>query len=158
MKKKNLIGIFVLILTLSFSTALSAKVVNTTLGREFIKIFPKLSNEYIDLNGNGEFDRLEDMDEKIPDSSVKDGIIQVQEILDFIQVNFRFISMEKLKSSKDALTNASGDIPELISLNYSSLIDEIIMEKERLGANDLYLTPSAMKAAKEKMTGYIATM
>ncbi|MCK5201715.1 MAG: HEAT repeat domain-containing protein, partial [Spirochaetales bacterium] len=89
---------------------------------------------------------------------VKDGIIQVQEILDFVKENFRFISMDKLKSIKSTLTNASGDIPELISLNYSRMIDEIISEKERLGANDLYLTPSAMKAAKEKMAGYIATM
>ena len=158
MKKNYLILILVIILTISFSVSLSAKVVGTTLGRDFVRIFPKLSNDYIDLNGNGELDRLDDMDEKIPDSRVKDGIIQVQEILDFIQANFRFISMEKLKSSRDALTNASGDIPELISLNYSSLIDEIISEKERLGANDLYLTPSAMKAAKEKMAGYIATM
>ncbi len=158
MKKNYLILILAIILTISFSVSLSAKVVGTTLGRDFTKIFPKLSNDYIDLNGNGELDRLDDMDEKIPDSRVKDGIIQVQEILDFIQVNFRFISMERLKSSKDALTNASGDIPELISLSYSSLIDEIISEKERLGANDLYLTPSAMKAAKEKMAGYIATM
>lgn len=158
MKRNNLILILAITLTISFSVSLSAKVVGTTLGREFMKIFPKLSNEYIDLNGNGELDRLDDMDEKIPDSRVKDGIIQVQEILDFIQVNFRFISMEKLKSSKDALTNASGDIPELISLNYSRLIDEIISEKESFGANDLYLTPSAMKASKEKMAGYIATM
>lgn len=138
--------------------SLSAKIVDTNMGREFAKIFPKLSNDYIDLNGNGELDRLDDMDEKIPDSRVKDGIVQVQEILDFVSVNFRFISMDKLKSIKTSLINASGDIPELISLNYSSLIDEIISEKERLGANDLYLTPSAMKAAKEKMTGYIATM
>lgn len=147
-----------LILALSFSASLTAKVVDTSLGRDFTKIFPKLSNNYIDLNGNGELDRLEDMDEKIPDSRVKDGIIQVQEILDFVKDNFRFISMDKLKSIKSTLKNASGDIPELISLNYSSLIDEIISEKERLGANDLYLTPSAMKAAKEKMAGYIATM
>ncbi len=158
MKKNNLIGILMLILALSFSASLAAKVVDTSLGRDFTKIFPKLSNNYIDLNGNGELDRLDDMDEKIPDSRVKDGIIQVQEILDFVKNNFRFISMDKLKSIKSTLANASGDIPELISLNYSSLIDEIISEKERLGANDLYLTPSAMKAAKEKMAGYIATM
>lgn len=158
MKKINLIGLLVIVLVISFSIPLSAKVVDTTLGREFKKIFPKLSNDYIDLNGNGELDRLDDMDEKIPDSRVKDGIVQVQEILDFVSINFRFISMDKLKSIKTSLKNASGDIPELISLNYSSLIDEIISEKERLGANDLYLTPSAMKAAKEKMAGFIATM
>jgi len=158
MKKKYFISLLLLLFTLFLCFPLSAKVVNTDLGRSFTKIFPNLSNNYIDLNGNRELDRLEDMDEKIPDSRVKDGIIQVQEILDFVQINFRFISMDKLKSSKSALSNASGDIPELISLNYSRLIDEIISEKERLGANDLYLTPSAMAAAKDKMAGYIATM
>ena len=158
MKKIYIICLLVLVLVFSLSISLSAKVVDTALGREFTKIFPKLSNDYIDLNDNGELDRLDDMDEKIPDSRVKDGIVQVQEILDFVSVNFRFISMEKLVSIQSSLTNASGDIPELISLNYSSLIEEIISEKERFGANDLYLTPSAMKAAKEKMAGYIATM
>jgi HEAT repeat protein len=158
MKKKYLITLLSLIFIITFSTHLSAKVVSTELGREFVKIFPKLTNEYIDLDGNGEMDRLDDMDEKIPDSRVKDGIIQVQEILDFVQINFRFIAMERLISIKTVLSNTSGDIPELISLSYSSLIDNIISEKEILGANDLYLTPSAMDAAKEKMTGYIATM
>lgn len=158
MKKIYLIGLISIIIVFVFSIPVSAKVVDTALGREFKKIFTNLSNDYIDLNGNGELDRLDDMDEKIPDSRVKDGIVQVQEILDFVSINFRFISMDKLQSIKTSLQNASGDIPELISLNYSSLIDEIITEKERLGANDLYLTPSAMKAAKEKMAGYIATM
>ena len=158
MKKKYLFSLIAIVFALAACLPISAKVVNTDLGRSFIKIFPNLSSNYIDLNGNGELDRLEDMDEKIPDSRVKDGIIQVQEILDFVQINFRFISMDKLKAIRDSLGNASGDIPELISLNYTSLIDEIISEKERLGANDLYLTPSAMAAAKDKMSGYIATM
>ena len=158
MKKNYLFSLFVLIFILLVCFPLSAKVVDTDLGRSFIKIFPNLSKNYIDLNGNGEVDRLDDMDEKIPDSRVKDNIIQVQEILDFVQINFRFIPMDKLKSIKDTLNNASGEIPELISLNYSSLIDKIISEKELLGANDLYLTPSAMAAAKDKMAGYIATM
>jgi len=158
MKKKYLFSLIAIVFALAACLPISAKVVNTDLGRSFIKIFPNLSSNYIDLNGNGKLDRLEDMDEKIPDSRVKDGIIQVQEILDFVQINFRFISMDKLKAIKDSLGNTSGDIPELISLNYTSLIDEIISEKERLGANDLYLTPSAMAAAKDKMSGYIATM
>ncbi len=158
MKKNYLFLILAVVISLTFSVSSYAKVVGTTLGREFTKIFPDLSDNYIDLNGNGKIDRLEDMDEKIPDSRVKDNLIQVQEILDFIQLNFRFIDMDKLKAVKDVLLNASGEIPELISLNYSSLIDGIISEKERLGANDLYLTPSALKAAREKMTGFIATM
>ena len=153
MKKNHLFLILAIMFALTFTAQSYAKVVGTALGREFTNIFPGLSDNYIDLNGNGSMDRLEDMDEKIPDSRVKDNIIQVQEILDFIEVNFRFIDMDKLKTVSETLKNASGDIPELISLNYSKLIDDIISEKERLGANDLYLTPSAMKAAKEKMAG-----
>lgn len=137
---------------------MSCEVVNTTLGKEFLKIFPELSRGYIDLNMNGQMDRLDDMDEKVPDSGVKDGIIQVQEILDFIETNYRFIPMEKLQTIKSTLSKASGDIPQLIALNYSWKIDEIIKVKEQTGANSLYLTPSALKKAQEKMLGYIATM
>ncbi|MCK5674207.1 MAG: hypothetical protein KAH95_12570, partial [Spirochaetales bacterium] len=66
MKKINLIGLLAIVLVFTFSIPLSAKIVNTTLGRDFTKIFSELSNDYIDLNGNGELDRLDDMDEKIP--------------------------------------------------------------------------------------------
>lgn len=121
------------------------EVVNTSLGKSFTAIFPELSKGYIDLNANGQLDRLDDMDEKIPDSGVKDGIIQVQEILDFIEANYRFIPMDKLNAVYKALDTASGDIPRLIALNYSQRIKEVIRNKERLGANSLYLTPSALK-------------
>lgn len=134
------------------------EVVNTSLGKSFTAIFPELSKGYIDLNANGQLDRLDDMDEKIPDSGVKDGIIQVQEILDFIEANYRFIPMDKLNAVYKALDTASGDIPRLIALNYSQRIKEVIRNKERLGANSLYLTPSALKKAHEEMLGYIATM
>jgi len=137
---------------------MSSEVVNTTLGKEFITIFPELTRGYIDLNMNGQMDRLDDMDEKVPDSGIKDGIIQVQEILDFIETNYRFIPMEKLQIIKSVLSKASGDIPQLIALNYSWKIDEIIKIKEQTGAHSLYLTPSALKKAQEKMLGYIATM
>ncbi len=136
----------------------SSAVVDTKLGKEFLKIFPELSRGYIDLNANGQMDRLDDMDEKIPDSSVKDGIIQVQEILDFIEVNYRFIPMDTLKSVKKVLLDASGDIPQIIALNYTGKIDEILKDKEQLGGDSLYVTPSALKKAQEKMLGYIATM
>lgn len=133
-------------------------IVNTSLGKEFIKLFPELTKGYIDLNGNGQLDRLDDMDEKVPDSGVKDGIIQVQEILEFIEENYRFIPMDKLKTIHTVLKKASGDIPQLIALNFSGRIAAVIKSKEQLGADSLYLSPSALKKAQEKMTGYIATM
>ncbi len=151
--------VFLLFLALfALQTAAGNTVVNTKLGKEFLGIFPELSKGYIDLNANGQMDRLDDMDEKIPDSSVKDGIIQVQEILDFIEVNYRFIPMDKLKSVKKVLSDASGDIPQIIALNYTGKINEIIKKKEQMGGDSLYLTPSALKKAQEKMLGYIATM
>ncbi len=146
------------ILLLSLSLPVFPGVVDTALGRKFTTIFPELSKGYIDLNANGKMDRLDDMDEKIPDSGVKDGILQVQEILEFIEVNYRFISIDKLRSAYKALTDASGDIPKLIALNYSQRIDTVIKNKERLGADSLYLTPSALKKAQDEMRGYIATM
>ena len=145
-------------LLLSLSIPAFSGVVDTALGRNFTSIFPELSKGYIDLNANGKMDRLDDMDEKVPDSGVKDGIIQVQEILEFIEGNYRFISIDKLRSVYKALTDASGDIPKLIALNYSKRIDAVIKIKEQLGADSLYLTPSALKKAQDEMRGYIATM
>jgi len=157
----NKLKTFRLFLITSFMlslVSLSAEVVNTALGKEFTSIFPELSKGFIDLNANGQFDRLDDMDEKIPDSGVKDRIIQVQEILNFIEINYRFIPMDKLRSVYNALNKASGDIPRLIALNYSSRIDAVIKSKEMLGTDSLYLTPSALKKAQNEMSGYIATM
>ncbi len=158
MNKLKIYSIALLFFGFFALSAVSGTVVNTSLGKTFLKIFPELSKGYIDLNANGQMDRLDDMDEKIPDSSVKDGIIQVQEILDFIEVNYRFIPIDTLKAVKKALSNASGDIPQIIALNYTGKIDEILKKKEQLGGDSLYLTPSALKKAQEKMLGYIATM
>ncbi len=156
-KLKLFRSLLIIILIIPVYPLFSA-VVDTALGREFTNIFPELKDGYIDLNANGKLDRLDDMDEKIPDSQVKDGIIQVQEILDFIEANYRFISMDKLKAVYTALNKASGDIPSIIALNYSGRIEAVIKEKEMLGSDTLYLTPSARKKAQEEMLGYIATM
>ncbi len=154
-KNFGFISIFLLAL---LSVQAYSGVVDTKLGKSFSAIFPELSKGYIDLNANGQLDRLDDMDEKIPDSGVKDGIIQVQEILEFIEANYRFIPMDKLQGVYNALLNTSGDIPKLISLNYSQRIETVITNKEKLGTDTLYLTPSALKKAQEEMRGYIATM
>ena len=79
----------ILFLGVSLSV-LSADVVDNDLGRKIKAIFPELASGYIDLNNNGSMDRLDDMDEMVPDSRVKDGILQVQEILDFISENYPF--------------------------------------------------------------------
>ena len=137
---------------------LPAEVVDNNLGRALTEIFPELSQEYIDLNNNGELDRLDDMDELVPESRVKDGIIQVQEILDFIGENYPFFFMDDLVAVRDALDSTEGTIPELIALSYNRTIREIIRKKEELGTEGLYLSPSAKKEAMERMSGYIADM
>lgn len=151
------IALVFLIITLAASFA-ATEVVNNNLGRALTDIFPELSEGYIDLNNNEKLDRLDDMDELVPDSRVKDGIIQVQEILDFIGDNYPFFFLDDLIAVRDALDSTEGTIPELIALSYNRTIREIIRKKEELGTEGLYLSPSAKKEARERMSGLIADM
>lgn len=136
----------------------SASIVTTPLGRAFSELFPELSEGYIDLNANSSLDRLEDMDELIPESLVQDEVLQVQEVLDFIIEQFRFFSVQDLESIQEILENAEGEIAELIALSYRNRIAEVVEKKREFGSDDLYLTPSALRRANEEMSGYIATM
>ena len=77
-------------------------VVDTDLGGEFERIFPELSEGYIDLNSNEKLDRLEDMDELVPESLIQDDILQVQEILDFIIEQYRFFEFAAERHRKEA--------------------------------------------------------
>lgn len=150
--------LFTAFLITSISLCYSADVVDNNLGRALTGIFPELSEGYIDLNNNGELDRLDDMDELVPDSRVKDNIIQVQEILDFIGENYPFFFLDDLIAVRDALDTTEGTIPELIALSYNRTIREIIRKKEELGTDGLYLSPSAKKEAQDRMAGLIADM
>lgn len=152
------IHILLFLFLLSTGRVFSAEVVDTPLGAAFLKLFPELSKGYIDLNSNGSLDRLEDMDELPSESMVQDGILQVQEILDFIISRYRFFRVEKLEEVEGALKNARGQIDELIALSYRGRLAEIIEKKREFGSDDLYLTPSALRRAHEEMSGYIATM
>ncbi len=135
-----------------------SQVVDNALGSDLERIFPELKNGYIDLNDNGRKDQTVDLDEEIPESRVKDKTIQAQEILGFIIENYRFIPLSSLYEVRKSLENAKGEIPELISLSYRFQIDDIIVQKEQLGEEGIFLTPSAMKEVMDKMEGFIATM
>jgi HEAT repeat protein len=154
------ISIFTLLVILSLFGAgiAGAEVIDNSLGRALTGIFPELRQGYIDLNHNDSLDRLDDMDELVPDSRVKDGIIQVQEIMDFITENYPFFLMEELEAVKGALEEAEGTIPELIGLNYRRTILELIDKKEELGIDGLYLSPSARRKAMAEMNALIGTM
>ncbi|MEW5814556.1 MAG: HEAT repeat domain-containing protein [Spirochaetota bacterium] len=134
------------------------QVVDNEFGKAFMQIFPELSKGYIDLNENGKVDQTEDFDEIVPESRVKDNLLQVQEILDYIADYYRFIPQDKLLAVRKNLEDASGTIPEIIALSYSASVDDIITRKKELGGEGIFLTPSALQEAMERMEGFIATM
>lgn len=135
-----------------------AQVVDNQLAASLERVFPELSDGYIDLNGNGRKDAVDDVEEAIPESNVKDGVIQVQEILDFVIDNYRFIPLEKLRAVQNTLAGAQGAIPEVITLRYSLRINQTIEQREELESRGLYLTDAARREAWDRMSGYIASM
>src|SRR6056297_1173320 len=158
MKRYRSLLLIVIAILCTVVPAWSISIVDTPLGNDFSQIFPELSEGYIDLNSNGSMDRLEDMDEKISESLVQDGVLQVQEVLDFIIEQFRFFPVAKLEQIQTVLSEAEGQIAEIIALSYEMRMAEIIEQKREFGADALYLTPSALRRAHEEMSGYIATM
>ncbi|MCF7914385.1 MAG: HEAT repeat domain-containing protein [Spirochaetaceae bacterium] len=158
MKRYRSLLLIVIAILCTVVPAWSISIVDTPLGNDFSQIFPELSEGYIDLNSNGSMDRLEDMDEKVSESLVQDGVLQVQEVLDFIIEQFRFFPVAKLEQIQTVLSEAEGQIAEIIALSYETRMAEVIERKREFGADDLYLTPSALRRAHEEMSGYIATM
>ncbi len=145
-------------LILFISSNVFGQMVDNQLGKELSRIFPELQKGYIDLNNNKKMDRLDDADEIIPESRVKDSIIQVQEVLDFISNYYMYIPMDKILSVQKSLEQAKGAIPEIISLSYMESMNEIIRKREELGADTLFLTPSSLKEANSQMEEFIASM
>ncbi len=133
------------------------QVVSTPLSQELIKLFPELSSGYIDFSGNGKPDQTVDINEYVPDSRVRDGQLQAQEILDFIIANWRFISLDKLKAVRSAVKSSGGAIGELIAINYAGSLDEAVSQRESMG-DGLYLTPSAYKEAMDRIGGIVSAM
>ncbi len=132
-------------------------VVQSALTQELQKLFPELPSGYIDLNGNGKVDQTSDLNELIPESRVRDGQLQAQEILDFIVANWRYIPLSKLQAVQKAMKTGSGAIGELIALDFSASMDEAIRAREAMG-DQLYLTPSAYKDAMDRIGGIVSSM
>jgi len=154
MKQNFLISLIILAL----SAPLFSDIVSTPLGNRLRQLFPELRNNYIDLNRNGSLDRLEDMDELISDFLVQDDQLQVQETLEFIKTNYRYFPVRKLESVRDALNSPEGTINELIGLNYSSSISQLIEKRIAMGEYGLYLPPSARRKAMAEMSGFLHQM
>jgi len=154
MKQNFLISLIIL----AFSAPLFADIVSTPLGNRLRQLFPELRSNYIDLNRNGSLDRLEDMDEFISDFLVQDDQLQVQETLEFIKTNYRYFPVRTLESVRDALNSPEGTINELIGLNYSSSISQLIEKRIAMGDYGLYLPPSARRKAMTEMSGFLHQM
>ena len=111
MRPTNLLRAAILAIGLSaqllFVPALAAQTaaapVSSALNQELVKIIPEIGQGYIDLNGNGKADAGGDVSEVIPESRVKDGALQSQEILDFVVANGRFIPLDKLRAVQAAV-------------------------------------------------------
>ncbi|HAK46373.1 MAG TPA: hypothetical protein DCO79_10715, partial [Spirochaeta sp.] len=147
-----------LIISIFIITPLYSDIVSTPLGNQLRSIFPELRNDYIDLNRNGSLDRLDDMDEQISDFLVQDDQLQVQETLEFIRNNYRYFPVRTLEAVRDALNSPEGTINELIGLNYSTAISQLIEQRIAMGEYGLYLPPSARKKAMDEMSGYLSSM
>ncbi len=132
-------------------------VVSTPLAQDLVKLFPELNSGYIDFSGNGKPDQTSDLNEYVPESRVRDGQLQAQEVLDFIIDNWRFITLDKLKAVKSAVKSSPGAISELIAIDYAVSLDEALSLREQMG-DSLYLTPSAYKEAMDKMRGIVSSM
>jgi HEAT repeat protein len=150
--------ILFIILSISTLFPIFSDIVSTPLGNQLRTIFPELRNDYIDLNKNGSLDRLEDMDEQISDYLVQDDQLQVQETLEFIRNNYKYFPVRTLESVRDALNSPEGTINELIGLNYSTAINQLIEKRIAMGDYGLYLPPSARKIAMDEMSTYLSQM
>jgi HEAT repeat protein len=135
----------------------AGKPIDSPLNQQLAKIFPEIAQGYLDLNGNGKPDVTADLNETIPESRVKDGQLQAQEILDFIVANWRFISLDKLKAVQTAVKSAQGAIGELIAIDFAAALDDAVSQRAAMG-DTLYLTPAAYKEAMAKIGDIITAM
>lgn len=138
-------------------TAAPATPVQSALNQQLAKVFPEIAQGYLDLNGNGKIDNGADLNETIPESRVKDGQLQSQEILDFVVANWRFIPLDKLRSVQAAVKSAQGAIGELIAIDFSSALDDAVRQRAAMG-DTLYLTPAAYKEAMGRLGDIITAM
>ncbi len=139
------------------ASAQAAQLVGSALNQELAKLFPEVPSGYVDLNGNGKMDQNSDLSETIPESRVKDGQLQAQEILDFIVANWRFIPLDRLRAVQAAVKATPGALNELIAIDFSASLEDAIRQRAAMG-DALYLTPAAYKEAMAKMSGIIASM
>jgi len=153
---KRIISFLVLFISVVFIA--SGQLVDNSLSDDLIRIFPELSKGYIDLNGNGRLDELDEINERIPESEVKDSIVQVQEILDFLLEYYPYLPLDKILAVQSALQNAEGAIPEIISLSWKNRIEEIVALRRKMGVDTILLTPTALHQAHETMYEYLDTM
>ena len=92
------------------------QVVENTLTDRLRQVFPEINRGYIDLNGNGELDQTDDLNELVPESTLTDARVQGTEILDFALDNVVFLSLEDLQG----VQRGSATPPALFPSSYPS--------------------------------------
>jgi HEAT repeat protein len=150
-------AVFAALLLLPLAAQQKIQIVASPLTQELVKIFPDLASGYIDFNGNGKPDQTADLNEVVPESRIRDGQLQAQEMLDFIVANWRFISLDKLKAVQTAVKNSSGALNELIAIDFAASLDDAIRQRDAMGEG-LYLTPSAYKDAMDRLGSMVSAM
>jgi HEAT repeat protein len=140
------------------SSPLFGQLVDNALGRSLGTIFPELKDGYIDLNRNGRGDSDDETSEFIIETRVNDGRIQVQEVLDFLELNYPYIAYDKIVEVRNSLDDASGEISEIIALTYRLAMDEILRKREALGRDTIILTPSARAEAEQRISDLLGKM
>ncbi len=128
----------------------SAQVVENTLTDQLRRVFPEINRGYIDLNGNGSLDQTDDLNELVPESTLTDARVQGTEILDFALDNVVFLSLEDLQGVQQAVHDAAGVIPELISIRYGVRLMEVIAIKEDQLARGVF-SPVALREAHARV-------
>jgi hypothetical protein len=135
----------------------AAQVAENTLTDRLQRVFPEITRGYIDLNGNGSLDQTDDLNERVPESTLTDALVQGTEILDFVLANVVFLSLEDLEGVRGAVGDAGGVIPELISIRYSAQLVEAMETKQDQLARGVF-SPVALREAHTRMTELMAAL
>ena len=136
--------------------AAAAQVAENTLTVRLRQVFAEINRGHIDLNGNGSLDQTDDLNERVPESTLTDALVQGAEILDFVFDNVVFLSLAQLQGVQQTVSAAAGVIPELISIRYSAQLADAIETKQDQLARGVF-SPVALREAHARMTAFATT-
>lgn len=156
---KKIFLLFVICFSLIAVNLQAITVVDSPLNRALMKIFPELKQGYIDLNNNGKPDQNDELNEYIPETVVKDNLLQGKEVLDFIINYYMFLPLDKVRRVKEILDRPQGVISEIVALQYRIKIYEIEKRREEMQKLGKRVTTSSeQQKTEEKLKELITVM